>query len=409
MKRFQFKQILVCSVGLAVVVAFSFFGVAVQAQGVEEAVVVEVEVQAMPAEVIPAAKLTPAKAVATDEKAVAEAVKRAADYLRAHQAEDGSFSSMMGSGVTSIALIGLLQNGYTAEDPMVAKALAYLESKVQADGAIFDEKLGFGNYETSVAVLAFVLANKADGKGKYDALLKNAEQYLRKYQWDESEGLDPSDVKYGGAGYGGGRMSRPDLSNTAFLMDALVALGADKNGDAVKKALVFVSRCQNLESQHNTLPFAAENPDGGFIYTPLDADKTDEAGNKVPLKAYGSMSYAGFKSLIYAGLTENSTRGKAVLKWLTEHYSVTENPGQGQAGLYYYYIAMSKALKVYGKDTFPGADGKAHDWRAELTAEILVDQQEDGSWVNDKSSRWMENDANLVTAYALQVLANCKK
>ena len=36
----------------------------------------------------------------------------------------------------------------------------------------------------------------------------------------------------------------------------------------MQRALVFVSRCQNLETEHNTTPFAAKNPDGGFYYTP---------------------------------------------------------------------------------------------------------------------------------------------
>lgn len=390
MKRFQFILVLA---GLAVVTAFSLSGA--RAQDVADAVVAEVEVQA-------------AKPVATDAKAVAEAVKRATDYLRAHQAEDGSFSSMMGSGVTSMTLIGLMQNGYTTDDPLVAKALEYLETKVQADGAIYDEKLGFGNYETSVAVVAFATANK-DGKGKYDKILQNAEKYLRKHQWDESEGRTPEDTNYGGAGYGGGRMSRPDLSNTGFLLDALVALGAGPNDDAVKKALVFVSRCQNLESQYNTLPYASEDPDGGFIYTPLAAEKPGPDGKIAPLKSYGSMTYTGFKSLIYAGLTPDDLRFKAALEWLTKQYSVKENPGQGQAGLYYYYSTMAKALKVYGQDTFTDKDGVAHNWRQEIVAELLAGQQEDGSWVNSESSRWMENDANLATSYALMVLATCKK
>lgn len=391
MKRFQ--SILVLA-GLAVAAAF-FLNAGAQAQDVADAVVAEVEVQA-------------AKPVATDAQAVAGAVKRGADYLRAHQAEDGSFSSMMGSGVTSMVIIGLMQNGYTADDPMVAKALAYLETKAQADGAIYDEKLGFGNYETSVAVLAFATANK-DGKKKYDKILQNAEKYLRKHQWDESEGRTPEDTNYGGAGYGGGRMSRPDLSNTGFLLDALVELGAGPNDEAVKKALVFVSRCQNLESQYNTLPYASENPDGGFIYTPLSAERPGPDGKIAPLKSYGSMTYTGFKSLIYAGLTPDDLRYKAAIEWLQKQYSVKENPGQGQAGLYYYYSAMAKALKVFGQETFTDKDGVAHNWRQEIVAELLAAQQEDGSWVNSESSRWMENDANLVTSYALMVLAACKK
>ena len=64
-------------------------------------------------------------------------------------------------------------------------------------------------------------------------------------QWDETEGIDESNPNYGGAGYGENN-NRPDLSNTSFLVDALHAAGSDENDPALKKALVFVSRCQNL-------------------------------------------------------------------------------------------------------------------------------------------------------------------
>ena len=47
--------------------------------------------------------------------------------------------------------------------------------------------------------------------------------------------------------------------------------GDGPNDPAVKKALVFVSRCQNLEGPDNTTGFAAKNPDGGFYYTRLPA------------------------------------------------------------------------------------------------------------------------------------------
>lgn len=334
-----------------------------------------------------------------------DAVARGAEFLRSQQAEDGSFASMMGSGVTSVVLIGLLENGVSLEDPMVAKGLKYLETQVQPDGAIVNPQFGFGNYETSIGVLAFSLANK---DGRYDEILKDAEKYLRKYQWDESEGLTAADTKYGGAGYGG-RMSRPDLSNTGFLLDALESLGAKEDDEAVQKAMVFVSRCQNLESEHNTLPFAAETNDGGFIYTfVMDEDKMPQGMKNQALKSYGSMTYTGFKSMIYAGLKEDDPRMKAAIGWLAKNYSFEENPGQGQAGLYYYYLVMSKALKKYGKTTFRDAEGVEHRWADEILAELLERQQEDGSWINGKSARWMENNAILVTGYALMIFGNCR-
>ena len=176
----------------------------------------------------------------------------------------------------------------------------------------------------------------------------------------------------------------------------------------MKKALVFVSRCQNLESEHNTTAFAAKNPDGGFYYTPAAggasmAGKTADGG----LRSYGSMTYAGLKSMIYAGVGPDDPRVKAAIKWLASHYGLDENPGMGTAGLYYYYHTFAKALDATGANRFEDAAGKSHDWRAELIAAIAKRQQPDGSWVNE-NNRWLEGDANLVTGYALLALTYCR-
>lgn len=349
----------------------------------------------------------PTPASAADLAAVNAAAARGIEFLRTVQAEDGSFSSQMGTGLTSIAILGMLGNQLPIDDPMLAKAIDYLKSQAQPDGAIVSPGLGFGNYETSIGIVALARAKKA-GRTDLDEVLKYAERYVRKYQWDESEGIDSTDIKYGGAGYGG-RMSRPDLSNTGFMLDALHELGAGPEDEAVKKAVVFVSRCQGLESEHNSLPFAKDG-DGGFVYVIESQDPKAEGPKgraQESLSTYGSMTYTGFKSLLYAGLTKEDQRVQTALEWLTKRYSVTENPGQGAAGLYYYYFVMTKALGAYGVETFQDENGTEHHWRQEITAEILSRQQADGSWVNS-NRRWMENSPILVTGYALMVLGNCR-
>ena len=184
----------------------------------------------------------------------------------------------------------------------------------------------YRNYETSLALMCFAEANR---DGRYDKLIKNAEKFLKENQWDEAQGQDKSSPSYGGAGYG--KHKRPDLSNTQFLVDALQAAGDGPDDEAMKKALVFVSRCQNLESEHNTPPFAAKNPDGGFYYTPAAggesmAGKTPNGG----LRSYGSMTYAGLKSMIYAGVGPDDPRVKAAIA--VDPASTTTcraNPGMG--------------------------------------------------------------------------------
>ena len=116
------------------------------------------------------------------------------------------------------------------------------------------------------------------------------------------------------------------------------------------------------------------------------------------------MTYAGLKSMIYAGLTPDDPRVKAAYEYIRKHYTLDENPGLGQRGLYYYYQTFAKALALVGKPTLVDASGKAHDWRAELVAALAKRQGTNGSWVN-QADRFMEGDPNLVTAYGLLALA----
>src|SRR5262249_10833550 len=146
----------------------------------------------------------------------------------------------------------------------------------QKDGGIYDKALA--NYTTSVAVMAFAEANAG---GKYDTLLKNATQFLRKLQYDESQQVEQSDPKFGGTGYDA--KSRPDLSNTQYFLDAMQAAGVAKDDPAVQRALKFISRCQNLPGESNDQPFAKKTTDedkGGLTYNPFEPGEKDP--NRTP-------------------------------------------------------------------------------------------------------------------------------
>jgi squalene-hopene/tetraprenyl-beta-curcumene cyclase len=341
---------------------------------------------------------------AADQTQLRRTVRAAIGCLRGQgQAHDGSFSSFSGSGVTAIVTTALLRNGLTPDDPMVAQALAYMQRFVQKDGGIYQPGTPYRNYETSLGVMCFAAANR---DGRYDQILKRADQFLKGLQWDETEGYDLASMNYGGAGYG--KHKRPDLSNTAFLVDALIAAGNGPDDEAVQKALVFVSRCQNLETPHNTTKFSTKNPDGGFYYT-VAAGGSSQAGETPNggLRSYGSMTYAGLKSMIFAGVKPDDPRVQGALKWIRRHYGLDSNPGLGDAGLYYYYHTFAKALSVAGVDLITTADGQKHNWRHDLVTALARQQQPDGSWIN-RNSRWLEGDPNLVTGYALMALSYCR-
>ena len=338
-----------------------------------------------------------------DAKQFADSREQAINFLRTTQADDGSWTTPTAPGISGLVVVALLESGVPADDPTVAKGLKHLESFVQPDGGIYYVKSNHRNYETCIGILAF---NKANEGGRYDKVLAGAEKFLRNLQWDEGEGLESSDTAYGGAGYGS--HSRPDMSNTQFLLETLQELGAKSEDPAIQKALVFVSRSQNLETEHNTTPHAAKVNDGGFYYTPA-AGGTSQAGTTPEggLRSYGSMTYAGLKSMIYAGLTADDPRVKAATEWIRRFYTLEENPGMGQQGVYYYYHTFAAALDALEVYEFKDAAGSTHDWREELAEQLFELQQENGSWVN-KAERWYEGDPNLATAYALRALAHCE-
>ena len=337
-----------------------------------------------------------------------EIATRGIDFLRTRgQAADGSFSRETGVAVTALCVRAILEHRPQATaDPVVRRGLQFIESNIQSDGGIYAPGSRYRNYETSISVLALLSANEED---KYNSVLGRAEAFLKDIQWDEDEGAGPDDPRYGGAGYGS-TGSRPDLSNTAFLIEALRGLGNDADDESIQKALQFVTRSQNLAGHGNDTEHADKVGDGGFYYTPA-AGGQSQAGETADggLRSYASMTYAGLKSMIYAGLTPEDPRVAAAMDFIRKHYSLDDNPGMGQQGLFYYFHTFAKALDVADIDILDVASGSAHPWRDELAKKLAETQQDDGSWVNLGSERWLEGDRQLVTAYALLALAHCRQ
>jgi squalene-hopene/tetraprenyl-beta-curcumene cyclase len=337
---------------------------------------------------------------------------KAVAYLKSQQAADGSWSEARSPGITGIVLTGMVRSGKLApKDPVAEKALKYIESLINPKAGHIagkDPKVQLQNYVTCVNVLALTSADR----DSYKAVVADAANFLRKFQWDERAGKSRGDDFYGGAGYDS--KSRPDLSNTQFFLDALHEAGIPKDDPAYQKALVFVSRCQNLKGEHNDQPWAAKRDDGTFIYSAAAGGQTKASDAPDPdggLSGYGSMTYAGIKSLIYCGVAKDDPRVKKAYEWIRKNYTVDKNPGmpgeRGQWGLFYYYHTMAKCLDVLGIDEVEDAAGVKHDWRADITAALAKRQRPDGSFANP-NDHWMEGDPHVVTGFALMALSYCK-
>lgn len=344
-----------------------------------------------------------ARAADPNPQAIRAVVDKAVAALKSKQNDDGSFAPQLGGpGITALVAAALVRHGYGPDEPVVAKALKYLETFVQKDGGIYSK--GLANYTTCVALVAFKDANQG---GKYDVLIANAAKYLKTLQNDPG---DDSDTRFGGVGYSG--KERPDLSNTQFFVEALLAAGVSKDDPAVKNALKFIGRCQNLPGETNDRPFARKtsaDDRGGLTYNPADAEDPKNK-NRTPaggLRSAGTMTYAGLKSFLYAGLSKDDVRVKAAVDWIARHYTLDENPGAGQAGLYYYYHLFAKALDALGDAKFTDAKNIQHDWKRELFDALKKRQRADGTWINANRA-FLEDAPELATAYALLALSYCK-
>jgi squalene-hopene/tetraprenyl-beta-curcumene cyclase len=333
-----------------------------------------------------------------DAKAVAD---KAVAFLKKSQAADGSWSAKYtGPGCTALIVAAMLRNGVGPDDPAVAKAIKYLEENVKKDGGIYNKDTGLANYTTSIAVMALHEANRDK---KYDAILKNATAYLKGLQQKD----DDKDVKFGGVGYD--EKSRPDLSNTQMFVDAMLAAGVPKNDPAIERALKFISRCQNLPGETNDQPFAKKTTDddkGGLVYEPWESKDPKRNTPDGGLRSMGAMTYGGLKSFLYAGVKKEDPRVQGAVSWIRKHYTLDENPGMGQAGLYYYYHTFGKAMDALGEDQFEDAKKQKHDWRKELFEALKKRQRDsDGGFENKGDRTFGEADPNIATAFALLSLS----
>ncbi len=351
---------------------------------------------------------------------VREAISRGVEFLKGRQDKDGGhWVTADDPALSALVLSALIQNpANEAKSDELKRGYDFLLRNVKPDGGIYTKARA--NYNTAICLMALVLRARPED----EEIIRRARRFVAHQQNDADTPGKTDNPFDGGIGYGGAQPGAPahaDLSNTSFALEALYyskKLFEDSGKPVEKKddlnweaAIEFVSRCQNLKAT-NDQPWAGQDQEniGAFGYTPVPqaprGGKKD--GGPVPMRYYGSISYAGMLSFIYAGLTPEDPRIKAALEWLGANYTVDENPGMGAEGLYYYYHTMAKALATAGIRTLKTKSGAA-DWIADLSRKLISLQNADGSWANTASGRWMESDPVLVTAYTVLALEQVQR
>ncbi len=292
------------------------------------------------------------------------AVDKAVAFLRGAQNEDGSWTPQVGPAVTALVAAGMLRDPDIArDDPAVARAIAFVVAQQKKNGAIYDRILP--NYNTAISLMA--LGQVADRPGMLSVITK-AQQYLVSAQWKpgmtdpNGQPITADHPYYGGAGYG--NHGRPDMSNTTMMLEGLYDSGFDCTDPAFKRALVFLQSCQGIESNERFGDRIVQN--GGFIYSnsvnkdnigtvesranpeQIDRVRAGESMTVEKVRPYGAMSYAGFKSYIYAQLERDDPRVVAVRDWIANHYDLSHNVGMPSEvkmqGYYYYMYVFGRAM-----------------------------------------------------------------
>lgn len=335
-------------------------------------------------------------------KEVDHSIKIGLKWLYDQQEEDGSWQQY--PAISALVLSSFLRAhpSITTDEPVIDNGFKFLMACVKPDGGIYLDDLPA--YNTAICLTAFKDANQPEFK----TIILNAEKFLMGIQMDESEDYNTDSLYYGGVGYDSD--NRPDLSNLQWAIEAL-ALDDFKPVDPetklteeeiqrmeskklfYDKALVFLSKVQNLQSV-NSESYAVN--DGGFMYEP----GSSKAGGT---SSYGSMTYAGLKSLIYAKVDKDDERVKAAFNWISSHFTVQTTPLMKNQGLFYYYQTMAKSLNAYGVEVITDQTSQSYQWRYELANQLLKIQSPEGFWVNE-NGRWWENNPVLVTAYSILAL-----
>lgn len=338
------------------------------------------------------------------------AIDRGADFLLKSQNPSGWWSTPEQPAVTALVLTALnlepsgrFQHNRSSE---LNHAYDFILSSAKPDGSI--QRSGLANYNTSLSLVALTTAFDTN----FLPVILAARKYIASSQADTNQG-----VFAGGIGYGE-KYIHSDMNNTITAIEAMriseAVLPKDKPDSPIAEPDVnwsavasFLQNCQNLPDVNKQDWVSGDPKDrGGFVYYPGDSKAggvTNAQTGRVALRSYGSMSYGGLLSYIYAKVDKTDPRVKAVQNWLRDNYTIEENPGMSQQGYFYYLHLMTKALTAAGVDKLKMADGHEVDWRADVASRLLQLQKPNGMWMNP-DKRWWEADPVLVTSYAVMTL-----
>lgn len=322
-----------------------------------------------------------------DPEEVRQVIRDGVQFLKNRQRPDGSWSEYAGQelcGSTSLAVLAMASCGVSKDDPSIQKAMGFLRMNAGSQ-----EKRN-RNYAVSLQTMAFCLVEPERDR----PLIRANVEFLEKTQ-----------VKNGSEHDGGWHYTfdqHSDLSNSQFSILALYE--AERVGVKAKK--------ETWQRAHRYWS-ASQNSDGSWGYTPKPGGGCTDVR--------GSMTCAGIASLVITsgilGTGGATVRGgnilcgqrvdpreaekiNAGLRWMANHFNVSENPRVG-SWLYYYLYALERVGRMTNHRYIDD-----HDWYREGTDKLIqlrVKDPVNGSWTGQGSG------PEVGTAFALLFLSKGRR
>lgn len=371
-------------------------------------------------------------------KKVDQAIDKGVEWLKKRQQPSGDFGESSGPtygpgkaypnkpGITAFCLLALLKSDVPHNDPVITKGLSFLQDYVGNKGNIIS------NYDRGVILMALEAFHES---GAAEALKKKGQKVSERVGDFKEPKYTPSapiqqfiaglvrplveeQTKAGGWRYGKsfGLVGDPeDISCTQIVLLGLKSatrMKAMVDPSAFKRALDFVLQSQEKEGPKVERPNDYRPGDRG-TYASLGNDRARgwayiKKGSKPEEeKVCGAMTCAGIGSLLLSKSIIGRTLGKKVneeidqsiydgFAWLTTHWSVDENPGQGKPRHFYHLYGIERVGTLGLFEKISG-----HWWFKEGAEVLIKGQQADGRW--DNKDEIVPTDT-IDTCYALLFL-----
>lgn len=323
----------------------------------------------------------PASAADLSADLVLRSIGKGQDLLRAQQRPDGSWhAEKQGDhvvGITSLAVMALINSGMTTRDVPVRRGLEFLRRVPSGEPR--------ETYDAALMIMALVAA--------HDQQRSDFARVAVLAKWLEDTQI--LDGRTGGWSYGDRGIGGGDPSNSQF---AVLALREAADMGVPVSATVWERARDYWE--------AMQSPDGGWGY--------GGGGGST-----GSMTVAGISSLAIVqqmlrnddGVDANGNPPCCVpedpypalergIRWLGDHFAAGHNPNNAGWLLYYIY-GVERAGRLSGRRFFGD-----HDWYREGASFLIASQLRTGSWRGIGQYEAGDQDISVVgTSLALLFLS----